>query len=73
MFIVNIYNQPKFFHFPEKIRKIIKTGGFLRSDLEYPDHHPGVETSGLLKFDFCVFLGDIKGDLGCPYITITGG
>ena len=34
---------------------------------------PGVEAPGLLKFDFCAFLGDIKGDLECPYITITGG
>ena len=34
---------------------------------------PGVEAPRLLKFDFCAFLGDIKGDLGCPYITITGG
>ena len=33
---------------------------------------PGVGASGLLKFDFCMFLGDIKGDLGRPYITITG-
>ena len=40
MFIINIYNQTNFFHIPEKIRKIIKTAGFLRGDLEYPDHHP---------------------------------
>ena len=73
MFIINIYNQTKFFHVPEKTGKIAKTGGFLRSDLECPDHHPRREASGLLKFDFCMFLGDIKGDLGRPYITITGG
>ena len=26
--------------FRKKQEKIAKTGGFLRSDLEYPDHHP---------------------------------
>ena len=33
---------------------------------------PEREVSYFLKFDFCVFLGDIKRDLTCPYITITG-
>ena len=73
MFIINIYNQTNFFHIPEKIRKIIKTAGFLRGDREYPTHRNQYIYSGLLKFDFYVFLGDIKGDLMCPYITITGG
>ena len=49
MFITNIYNQPEFFHVPEKIRKIIKTGGFLRNDHEYPDHHPRRGGSRIIK------------------------
>ena len=32
----------------------------------------GWDASYLLKFDFCAFLGDLTGDLACPYITITG-
>ena len=43
MFIINIYNQTKFFHVPEKTGKIAKTGGFLRSGHEYPTHrHPHI-------------------------------
>ena len=49
MFIINIYNQTIFFHVPEKIRKIIKTGGFLRNDHEYPDHHPRRGGSQIIK------------------------
>ena len=33
---------------------------------------PKREVSCFLKLDFCAFLGDIKRDLTCPYITITG-